>query len=53
MYLKIVQPYIAVLLLLTIISIVSYAVATQNFSKKMNTISTTNFTVDIVIAIMI
>ena len=55
MHLEITQLYIVVLLLLALIStsIISYAVLTQNFSKKMDAIVTTNFTVDITIVTLI
>ena len=55
MYLEITQLYIVVLLLLilTSLSIISYAILTQNFSKKMDTIIITNFTVDIIAVTLI
>ena len=55
MYLKTAQPHLVLLLALTLtsLSIISYAISTQNFSKKMDTIISTNFTIDLIIAIII
>ena len=55
MYLKTAQPHLVLLLALTLtsLSIIGYAISTQNFSKKMDTIISTNFTIDLIIALII